>query len=367
MSLIENLWNWVVNIGPISSTFQSRKENRMKRMVSVIALLVTLWVVFTIPNASAAQKPIELSYSIFFPATHKITGSATEWSKEIEKRTNGRVKITVFPGGTLTPPDKCYDGVVKGISDIGMSFLGYTKGRFPLSEVIDLPLGCRSGLMAAKLINDFYKKFRPKEFDDTKVLYLYGATPYILHTVRRPVHKLEDLKGLKIRSTGPSARVVSVLGGAPVAMPMTEAYDSLTRGVVDGILAPWEPLVGFKLAEVLKYSIEYTGATHSGVFFVVINKEKWNTLPPDIQNIMDKVSEEWIEKSGKLWDDMDKAGRDLAVKLGIQIITLPKEEDERWAKAVTPLLAEYVGNMKAKALPGEEALQFCQNYLKTHQ
>lgn len=339
----------------------------MKKAAFIVTVLMISWAVFAGPNSAVAQKPIELTYSIFFPAPHAYTLSATEWAKEVEKRTNGKVKFTLFPGGTLTPADKCYDGVVNGISDLGMSFTGYTKGKFPLSEALDLPLGCKSGLLAAKLINDFYKKFQPKEFKDTKVLYLFGAGPYILHTVATPIHKLEDVKGLKIRSTGPSAKVVSALGGVPVAMPMPEAYDALSRGVAQGIIAPWEPLLGFKLAEVLKYSIDYTGATHSGVFFVVINKERWSALPKDVQNVMEKVSEEWMEKSGNIWDEQDRAARELAVKRGIQIITLPKEEDARWAKAVRPLLDGYVGEMKAKGLPGEEALNFCLDYIKKNQ
>jgi TRAP-type transport system periplasmic protein len=90
---------------------------------------------------SSAFAQTKLNYSIFFPAPHKNTVLAMEWAKEIEKRTNGKVQITVFPGGTLTPADKCYDGVEKGISDIGMSVLAYTRGKFPLTEVIDLPIG----------------------------------------------------------------------------------------------------------------------------------------------------------------------------------------------------------------------------------
>ncbi len=96
---------------------------------------------------------VELTYSIFFPATHGHTVLATEWAKEIEKRTNGAVKINMYPGATLTPADQCYDGVVKGISDIGMSVLSYTKGRFPLTEVIDLPQGYKSGSQVTQLCN----------------------------------------------------------------------------------------------------------------------------------------------------------------------------------------------------------------------
>src|SRR5512136_2945304 len=106
-----------------------------------------------------AEKPIELTYSIFFPATHKNTLLAQEWAKEIETRTGGKLKITVFPGGTLTKADVCYDGVEKGISDIGMSVLGYTRGKFPLSEVLDLPLGAKTGAAATEMANAFLQKF----------------------------------------------------------------------------------------------------------------------------------------------------------------------------------------------------------------
>ena len=319
-----------------------------------------------IPAAFAQAKPVELSYSIFFPAPHKNTVLAGEWAKEVEKRTNGAVKITVFPGGTLTPADKCYDGVVKGISDIGMSVFGYTRGKFPLTEVIDLPLGYKQGLAATRLINRYYQQFKPKELDEVKVLYLHAHGPGILHT-KKPVHKLEELKGMRIRSTGLSAKVASALGVTPVAMPMGETYDALQRGMVDGSLAPMESLEGWKWGEVVKYTTESFGSAYSTGFFVVMNKEKWNALSPETQKAIEKVDREWIEKTGKLWDEIDKSGKAFTLKLGNQIISLPKEEDRRWAKAVTPILDDYLNNMKGKDLPGDEALKFCMDYLKKNQ
>jgi TRAP-type C4-dicarboxylate transport system substrate-binding protein len=170
---------------------------------------------------------VELTYSIFFPATHGHTVLATEWAKEIEKRTNGAVKINMYPGATLTPPDQCYDGVVKGISDIGMSVLSYTKGRFPLTEVIDLPQGYKSGSQVTNLCNAYYEKFKPKELADTQIMYLHGHGPGIFHT-KKPVNKMEDLKGMKIRCTGTS-KSRERLGATPVAMPQTETYDAFKR------------------------------------------------------------------------------------------------------------------------------------------
>lgn len=325
------------------------------------ALLLAAWL--GTPVAWAQAKPIELTYSIFFPAPHKNTVLATQWAEEINKRTNGRVKITMFPGGTLTPADKCYDGVVKGLSDIGMSVVSYTRGRFPLTEVIDLPLGYKNGLAATKLVNAYYKKFKPKEFDDTKVMYLHAHGPGILHT-KKPVHKLEDLKGMKIRSTGTVAKIVGALGATPVAMPMPETYDALQKGIAEGVMCPVEALEGWKLGEVIKSTTLNYGSAYTIAFFVVMNKERWNSLPPDIQKIIEQVNEEWIEKTGKSWDEIDTSGMQFTKKLGNQVIQLSKEEDERWVKAVKPVFDDYVKAMKEKGLPGEEALKFCLEELK---
>jgi len=332
------------------------------KMASLILAMAMVGGLFS-TMAFGQTKPIELNYSIFFPETHKNAKSAAEWAKEIEKQTNGRVKITMFYSGTLTPADKCYDGVEKGISDIGYSVLAYTRGKFPLTEVIDLPIGIRSGVAATKLVNEYYSKFKPKEFDGTKVMYLHGHGPGLIHT-KKAVNKLEDLKGMKIRCTGMAAKIVTALGGTPVAMPMGDTYDAISRGVVDGSMAPQESLLGWKWGEVVKFTTEDWGASYTASMFVVMNKDKWNALPPDIQMIIEKINGEWIEKQGKTWDEIDKEGRDYTLKLGNKIIPLSKEENERWAKAVRPLLDEYVTNMKAKGLPGEEAMKFCLDQLK---
>jgi TRAP-type C4-dicarboxylate transport system substrate-binding protein len=323
------------------------------KLASIILLILGFSFV-----VSPAFGQIKLSYSIFFPAPHKHSVVATEWAKEIQKRTNGRVEVTMHYGGTLTPAPQVYDGVAKGISDVGMSVFAYTRGKFPLLEVIDLPLGIRSGSAATKLINDFYKKFNPKELNEVKVMYLHAHGPGILHT-KKAVNKLEDLKGRKIRCTGMAAKIVAALGGAPVAMPMGETYDALSRGVVDGSMAPYEALQGWKWGEVVNFTTENYGSSYSTGFFVVMNKEKWNAFPPDIQQIIEKINEEWAEKQGKTWDEIDKAGKDFMLKLGNKIITLSPDEDWRWFKLVRPLHDEYVKNMKAKGLPGEEALKFC--------
>jgi TRAP-type transport system periplasmic protein len=306
-----------------------------------------------------------LNYSIFFPATHGHTLLAAEWAKEVEKRTGGAVKITIFPGATLTPADQTYDGVVKGIADIGLSVLSYSKGRFPLTEVLDLPLGYASGLQATRLANAYYQRFQPRELGDVKVMYLMAHGPGILHT-KKPVGKLEDLKGMKIRCTGSSAKVVAALGATPVAMPQNEAYDALQKGVVDGLVSPIESLKGWKYAEVVKYTTRNVGSSYSVGFFVAMNRQKWDALPKEAQAAIEAVNREWVERAGKAWDDFDKAGTEFALSKGVKIIELTKAEDARWAELVKPVLNDYAAAAKAKGVPGDEALKFSLEWLKAN-
>jgi TRAP-type C4-dicarboxylate transport system substrate-binding protein len=140
---------------------------------------------------------------------------------------------------------------------------------------------------------------------------------------------------------------------------MGETYDALKRGMAEGSMAPLEALEGWKWGEVVKFTTESYSSAYSTAFFVAMNKEKWNALPPDAQKIIEKVNQEWIEKTGRLWDEIDKSGKAFTVNLGNQIIPLSNEESQKWAKAVAPILDDYVSNMKAKDLPGEEALKFC--------
>jgi TRAP-type transport system periplasmic protein len=336
----------------------------MRKNLFVLTVLGALALsLVALTGTAQAAGTVQMTYSIFFPATHGNTILATEWAQEIEKRTNGAVKINMFPGATLTPADQCYDGVIKGISDIGMSVCSYTAGRFPFSEVVDLPLGYKSGKQVTLLCNAFYKKFKPKEFDDVKIMYLHGHGPGIFHTAKKPVEKMEDLKGMKIRCTGTSKKVVSALGATPVAMPQPETYDALQKGVVDGVVSPIETLKGWKFGEVIKYSTENFGSSYSIAFFVAMNKKKWESLPKDVQETIEKINEEWIEKTAQKWDEFDVEGKKLTLEKGNKVITLSKEEDERWKKAVQPIFAEYVEAMKAKGLPGDEALKFCQEWL----
>ncbi|MCG6972181.1 MAG: TRAP transporter substrate-binding protein [Desulfobacterales bacterium] len=316
----------------------------MTKNIAIFFWTVVIGIAITATSAFSAQtKPIKLTYSIFFPPNHAQTKTAMDWVKEIEKRTHNRVQISVFPGGTLTKAPQCYDGVVQGISDLGFSLFAYTRGRFPVMAAVDLPMGYTSGVMASNVAEAFAKTFKPKELNDVKVLYLHAHGPGLLHT-KKPVRRLEDLKGMKIRATGLSAKIVTALGGVPVAMPQGDTYDALKKGVVEGTFGPMEVLKGWKQAEVIKYTTECYSVGYTTTFFVVMNLAKWNALPPDIKKIFEEVSSKYTEIHGKVWDRTDQEGRKYTLSLGNEIIPLSDKESARWRKAVQPVIDDYIAH-----------------------
>ena len=330
----------------------------MKTRLAIICLaLVSLGVLVggCGPEGPTAEKPIELSYSNFFPPTHENSLAAESWIAEIEERAGGRVKITYYPGGTLSPADQCYDGAVEGISDIGMTCLAYTRGRFPFMEGVDLPLGYPSGTVATRVVNDIYRKYMPEELSDTHVLYFHAHGPGLLHT-NKPVNTIEDMEGMKIRCTGLAAKVVEALGGTPVAMSQGETTEALQKGTVDGTFGPMEVLEGWKQAEVIDYTTNCYHIGYTTSMWVGMNLDKWNALPEDIQQVFTEVSEEWVEVHARVWDDADAAGREYTLSLGNEIIELTDEEAERWVAAVQGLPDHYIADMKAAGLPGEELI-----------
>lgn len=330
----------------------------------VLAICIVSLVCFLARPSMAAESVIRMKYANFSPPTHGLSILSEQWCKELEKRTNGRVKTAYFPAGTLVSANQTYDGVVKGIVDIGFSIMSYTPGRMPLSEVIVLPLGYKTGAQATRMSNAFYNKFKPKEYDDVKLFYLHAHGPGFFHT-KTAVNKIEDLKGLRIKSDANTSKVVIAAGATPTTMPMLETYDALKRGLADGVLLPMETLKGWKFGEVCKFTYVNHGNAYGNGFFIAMNKERWNSMPKDIQQIIDKLNEEWFEKQAKLWNDMDDEGRDYALKNGHKIVMASADEEVKMKQRMQPILDAYVKSMKEKGLPGEEVLKWCQDYLKT--
>lgn len=308
---------------------------------------------------------IQLTYSNFFPPTHFNAILGESWAKEIEKRSNGQVKFTHFPGGALLKGAEIYDGVMKGVSDVGMSCFAYTPGRFPALEALDLPLGYPNGYTATMVANDYYKKFKPAEISGVKMMYIHAHGPGLLHS-RKEVSRLEDMRGLKVRCTGFSAKAVTSLGGAPVAMAQGGAYEALQKGVVEATFSPMEVLKGWKQGEVIKFTTECYSVGYTTAMFVVMNEKKWNSLPKDVQKVFEEVSKEWMPKHAEGWDTIDKEGREFTLGLGNKIIPLSEAESQLWAYQVAPIIDEYAGQLEGKGLPGKEYVKFIRDGIQKY-
>lgn len=323
------------------------RKNAVLFFSAVVLILMTSSIV-------SSAEVVKLKYANYLPPTHKMSLLGQQFCEEVNKRSNGRVEITYYPGGTVLTPAKMFNGVVTGIADMGLSHIGYTRGRFPVTEVFDLPFGFTSGFVASQVSTDFYNKFKPSEWDSVHILYLTTSGPLILQTVSKPVKTLEDLKGLKIRATGAATDVVKALGALPIPLEMPDVYESLRRAVIDGIMVDLSTLKYWKFAEVEKY-VTASWQLGTGIsFYFVINKDKWNALPPDIQKIFTEVASETMNKQAALWNEMDIEGIDLFKSGGGQIFPLAAAEATRWVKAVEPVIAAYKKDMVSKGFKGAD-------------
>ncbi len=327
----------------------------MKRLLlTVMAMAVCICAM----PITAGAKSINLTYSNFFPPTHIQSKLAQEWCDEVAKRTDGRVTVAYFPGGTLTKAKQCYDGVVEGISDIGMSALAYSRGRFPTMAAVDLPLGYKSGQAATAVANTVYDKFNPKELKDVAPMYFHAHGPGLLFTAKKPVKNLEDLKGMKLRGTGNSAQLLKALGASPVAMSMPDTYQAIRKGVVSGGVYPMETNKGWKMGEVVDFCTLDYPVGYTTTFFVVMNKEKWNFIPKQDQIIITEINKEWAIMHGQAWDESDEAGREFLTKKGGKFIELSKAEGQRWKDKASPMMDNYIKKANKKKLDGKAILDF---------
>jgi len=312
-------------------------------------------------NAGTAQgATVTLSFAHMFPSSHyQATEVYAMWVEEIENATKGYVKINLFPVNTLLKSAEMYDGVVSGTADIGSSSMGYNRGRFPVMEAFEFP-GIYFGSAAATVAGAWegYKKFRPKELSDTKLMWLYSAGPGSLYT-KKKVGTLAELKGMRIRATGNTAKSIKALGAVPVAMPMPGVYEALSKGVVEGQIAPPEVLKGWKQAEVTKY-IAILPPVYNSIMWTAMNLKKWNSLPRDVQIAIEAINEGFSVRAGKIWDSHQfTGGIDYGIKEhGMQMVRWSDADFKAAMAAMQPLHGEYVTRMNKKGLPGQEILDF---------
>jgi len=321
----------------------------MGRRVAFLVLVV----LFAFSTYCAADV-IKLKFANYFPPVHMNSVMMGKYCEELNKKLAGKVEVTQYTGSTLLSADKMAAGVATGIADMGLSNLSYTRGRFPVMEIMELPLGFPSPWIASHVTNDFYNKFKPKDFDNYQVLMLSNSPVNVIQTVGKPVKTLEDVKGLKLRGTGRLGDIVKALGGTPIPVSTPELYDSMKRGVVEGALLPLETMKGFKTGELIKYTTESWKIGSTYCFYVVMNKNKWNSLPADVKKAILEFSKEFNERWDVEWNKIDIEGKEFFLQQGGKFVPLTEAEGAKWIKAVEPVIADYKKDLSSKGYKAAE-------------
>lgn len=338
----------------------------MKKFKLMLTGLAFTAVLGLVSAGSVAAETIELKFAHAFSPKHTMQQKVfMPWADKISEMTDGKVKVTFFPGGALGKTPDHYALAEKGIADIIYILQDYTPGRFPMTSVFELPFMVPSAektSVAMWKVFEQFPEFR-KEYDRVKVLALFCHPGGHFNTTEKPIRALDDFRGLKFRTASPHVtKALKIFGAVPVNMPVTETYTALERGVVDGTVLPWEGNFVFKLAELLKYGTEADFYTMT--MMVVMNKNKYDSLPEDVKQAIDETTGMPLsQECGRVYDEVRPVMKKLCLKAGMEAIQLPEEEREKLRELTEPLQDEWVKEMEEKGLPGREVLDAALNYI----
>ena len=336
-------------------------QKNLTLLARVMGIALALVISGSFSETSAQTKVIELKY-----AHHNPPGGTAQtkmmqpWIKKVEEGTNGKVKFTLYPASALGAPPQQYDLVAKGIADMCWTPTGFNAGRFPLSEISNLPcLGITSSKAGSRIMWELQEKFKKefeKEYAGVKLIQFSVAPPVALYTSKKAIRSYDDLKGLKLRSFGgPPTTFLNGAGGAAVNMPIPDVYLSLQKGVIDGWAIDWVGFDDYKSYEVCKYATE--AGFYMPLLYTVMNINTWNSLPQDVRQVIQGVSgSAGVEYEANVWDSEAARLKEVNKGRGVEIINLSSAELKKWSDLAKPTWTEYAQRLDAKGLPGTAAM-----------
>lgn len=322
--------------------------------------------------STAAAQEVTLRLHQFLPPQATVPAKIlVPWANAIEEASGGRLKVDHFDAMALggRPPelmDQARDGVV----DLSMTVVGYTPGRFPRTEVFELPFIMKDHVATSLAFWEMVETdFQSNEYKDLKVLGAWVHGPGVIHTAD-PVEKLEDMQGKTLR--GPTRVIndlLSELGATPVGMPLPAIPEALSKGVVNGTVIPWEVTPAVRLSELVTNHTEFSGdeALYTATIVLVMNKAKYEALPDDLRAIVD--AESGAKLSAMAADQMyinDEPGRDIAVAAGNNIQKLDDAEVARWKAASEPVVARWVADMAEKDIDGQALIDQAKGLIEAY-
>jgi TRAP-type C4-dicarboxylate transport system substrate-binding protein len=302
----------------------------------------------------------ELRLSTFVAPVHVIYREIlTPWSQEIAKATNGEVKVTLYPSMQLGgKPPELFRQAKEGVVDLVFTLPGYTSPAFPRTQMIELPGLKPDGVAATNMMWDLIDPYLAPEFDGTKVIALWGAEDAGLISRGKPIRSLDDLKGLRMRApSAAQAKQLEVMGAVPVAMPITEVYQSLERGVIDGAMLPFSTIPDFRLGEVGRaYTIAGPLFGRSS-FLVAMNRKKYDSLSPGARAEIDRLSGRALSlKATEVY--LKRSADGLASVRGkAEVVELSAAERKRISDLLRPIIADWIKDSEAKGIPARDMLR----------
>jgi TRAP-type C4-dicarboxylate transport system substrate-binding protein len=326
--------------------------------------------VITSARAQAPAVTLKL-HSFLPPISNPHAKMLLPWTKKIEADSQGKLKIEIFPSMQLggTPP-QLYDQARDGVADIIWTLPGSTPGRFPTTEVIELPfIVSQKGIVNSRAAQEIADKHIKDEVKDVKLLAFWAHDAGHIHASRQ-VKTIDDLKGLKLRNpTRLAGEALKALGATSVGMPITQVAESLAQKVIDGAVVPWEIVPAVKVHELVKFHTEITGspAFYAASFFLAMNKAKYDGLPADLKAVIDKNSGmAFAELAGNMWDAEAVRVRKLVADRGNTITQLDQAEKAKWIKATEPVYATWIEHMKGKGLDGAKLIETARALVKKY-
>ncbi|MHB0775212.1 TRAP transporter substrate-binding protein [Halomonas sp. WWR20] len=278
------------------------------------------------------------------------------WADSVEEASDGRLEVQVFPSQTLAKADSTYEGAVKGIADIGATAQGYSAGRFPLTQVIELPGVSNSSREGSCILQKLYDEGDlDREYRDSHVLFMFTTGPGYLHAKGKQLDEPSDLEGMRMRRPTPLVgEMMTKLGAQSVGMPAPDIFTSLQRGVVDGLSINWEGAKTFRVNELVNYHTEIP--LYDLSLIATMNQRTYDRLPDDLKAIIDAHSGmEWSMKAARVYDELIAAGRQEAVDAGDEIVTIDNPlEHEQWGPVLKDTIDGYITSLQDQGLPGAE-------------
>jgi TRAP-type C4-dicarboxylate transport system substrate-binding protein len=310
---------------------------------------------------AAMAQDVTLKMHQFLPAQANVPKLILEpWARRVEEASGGKIKIDHFPSMQLGgKPPELMDQVMDGVADIVWSVLGYTPGRYPQSEVFELPFIMSNGEDTSRAYWQYAAaNMMDKDFKDVKVLAVWVHGPGLIHS-KTPITSVGDLNGVKLRApTRITNKLFTQLGATPIGMPVPAVPEALSKGVIDATVIPWEVTGALKVPELVHNHTEFGNeALYTTAFVLAMNKQKWEALPDDLKAAIDSQSgEELSALAGKLMSGADGPSREAAVALGNNIITLTDDQVAEWKAASAGIAAGWVEEMNGLGFDGQALL-----------